>query len=486
MKKILTLLLVLTSLMRINACTKDSNVKKIHTNSQQLLLKAKKGDAEAQYQYAQSILRDKKPTEAYKWYRKAAEQGHVLSQYKMGYLLSSGWGIKQDKKEAFSWYIKAAKQGYSPAQNQIGYMFYKGWATKIDKKEAFKWYKKSADQNDAVGQMRIGKLYLRGEGVKKNTDEAIKWLKKSADQENVDAIKTIGYLYLRGKGVEKNICKGMRLLEKVAEQGSKLDRLIINDLYLNGEGIDKNLNEAVEWFKKTIDSGDDNAKLDLATLYYNQNDKKNAIKWFKETAVNTKTTKTKQAEAEYRLGKIYLEGDGTEKNEKEAIHWLELSSNHNHINASILLGDFYTSHNNISNTKNIEKALKLYKKAAENNHKANDDNTIIVNLDNIDYSDPRVTAISKWHNTALDYANLGNVEAQLYLGLSFLTKWGGTKNYAAAVRWLYIAELNGNKSPLLSKNMLEAEAKLSPKEIAEAKKEAKEWLANFDKNNKSL
>jgi hypothetical protein len=34
--------------------------------------------------------------------------------------------------------------------------------------------------------------------------------------------------------------------------------------------------------------------------------------------------------------------------------------------------------------------------------------------------------------------------------------------------------------------MLEAEAKLSPKEIAEAKKEAKEWLANFDKNNKSL
>jgi tetratricopeptide (TPR) repeat protein len=57
--------------------------------------------------------------EALKWYRKAAEQGHVSAQYNLGVMYGKGEGVTQDYAEALKWYRKAAEQGHAKAQNNL-------------------------------------------------------------------------------------------------------------------------------------------------------------------------------------------------------------------------------------------------------------------------------------------------------------------------------------------------------------------------------
>ena len=45
-----------------------------------------------------------------------AEQGVAEAQFNLGMMYDSGQGVRQDYAEAFRWYRKAADQGYTEAQ----------------------------------------------------------------------------------------------------------------------------------------------------------------------------------------------------------------------------------------------------------------------------------------------------------------------------------------------------------------------------------
>jgi hypothetical protein len=83
--------------------------------------------------------------EAVKWYRKAAEQGHAIAQFNLGWCLMNGQGIAKDPVEAVKWYRMAAEQGHADAQFNLGERLMLGWDTK-DRVEAAKWYCKAAEQ----------------------------------------------------------------------------------------------------------------------------------------------------------------------------------------------------------------------------------------------------------------------------------------------------------------------------------------------------
>ena len=91
------------------------------------------------YYYGNGMEKDK--SEAAKWYREAAEQGHAKAQYNLGLCLDS----ENNKTEAAKWYMKAAEQGYQLAQYVLGRMYGKGRGVTQNQSEAIKWYKKAAD-----------------------------------------------------------------------------------------------------------------------------------------------------------------------------------------------------------------------------------------------------------------------------------------------------------------------------------------------------
>lgn len=73
------------------------------------------GTPEAQYN--RGVMHDtghgqpQNDVEAVKWFRKAAEGGHVLAQCNLGVMHASGRGVPQDNVQAWAWFDIAATQG---------------------------------------------------------------------------------------------------------------------------------------------------------------------------------------------------------------------------------------------------------------------------------------------------------------------------------------------------------------------------------------
>lgn len=123
--------------------------------------------------------KEKEYTEAVKWYRKAAEQGHAEAQYKLGRCYGPyGTGI-HDASEALRWFRKAAEQGYAEAQYELGSNYFHGVRVKQDYAEAAKWYHKAAEQGNRLAQGRLAILYEEGWGVKKDKIKAKYWRHKA-------------------------------------------------------------------------------------------------------------------------------------------------------------------------------------------------------------------------------------------------------------------------------------------------------------------
>src|ERR1017187_5820150 len=105
-------------------CGKKEPVTPAATNGiTELKAKAEGGDSIAQYTLAgkyifgDGVVRDE--VEAFKWYRKAADQGNAQAQYTLGCCYINGQlfpftppmkGVTKDEAEAVKWFRKAAEQ----------------------------------------------------------------------------------------------------------------------------------------------------------------------------------------------------------------------------------------------------------------------------------------------------------------------------------------------------------------------------------------
>ena len=54
---------------------------------------------------------------SYKWYRRAAEQGHPAAQYALGVKYFKGQGVSTDYVSAYVWMDVATRRGYEAARN---------------------------------------------------------------------------------------------------------------------------------------------------------------------------------------------------------------------------------------------------------------------------------------------------------------------------------------------------------------------------------
>ena len=80
---------------------------------------------------------------ALKTLQELGEQDHALSQYFLGQLYSEGKGVEKNEEEAFKWYKKAAENGDSGSAHEVGRRYKMGIGVKKDENEAQKWFVKS-------------------------------------------------------------------------------------------------------------------------------------------------------------------------------------------------------------------------------------------------------------------------------------------------------------------------------------------------------
>jgi len=116
------------------------------------------------------------------------------AQYSLANSYAMGQGVAQDNVEAVKWYRKAAEQGHVEAQLILGRMYFNGDGVPEDAVETVKWVRKAAEQGYAKAQIVLANMYDIGQGVPKDYVAAYMWLNLAAAQGNEGAKKGKGIL----------------------------------------------------------------------------------------------------------------------------------------------------------------------------------------------------------------------------------------------------------------------------------------------------
>jgi TPR repeat protein len=179
---------LVTSLVALHACSPPDAHESVAVNEMQTYRsEAEAGDADAQFTLAVLYLSGlgtggpEDMAEAANWFRRAAEQGHVAAQSKLGEMYAAGKGVQQSDRDAVNWYRRAAEQGSADAQFELAAMYSDGTGVLQNHLDAANWYRRAAQKGHAGAMSMLALKYTRGEGVQKDYVRAHMWIDLAAE-----------------------------------------------------------------------------------------------------------------------------------------------------------------------------------------------------------------------------------------------------------------------------------------------------------------
>lgn len=339
-----------------------------------------------------------------------AGQGDVAAMVEMGnrYAAEDEDAPDQDFAAALKWYLQAAAKNNPEAQYHLAGLYYTGTGVAKDEAQARTWMQKSADAGFPEAQAAIGHDHAANEEYA----EALRWFLKAAVQGHASAQYQAGQAYAQGLGTPVNNGEAAKWLRRAANSGledasyeifnlSEADPQLAEKVIAAADGATKELIAKAE-------KGDVRAQIELYDLFATGlggllEDAKRGSVWLRKAA------ETGNAEAQTKLGLYYSENFGGERSGIEAGKWFEKAVAQNYLPA-------FTAYANL---------LKIQTEDTKQDH----------------------AAAQKWLVKA---AELGDAEAQLNAGTSFLTGYGIPKNRSEGIRWLTAAAEQGNTSAMLT------------------------------------
>ncbi|KAF9160413.1 hypothetical protein DFQ26_005535 [Actinomortierella ambigua] len=267
---------------------------------------------------------DEQVTEAAKWFRAAAKQGHAAAQFSLGTLYDQGHGVAQDDAKAAKWYRRAADQGHADAQLNLALMYHSGQGVPRSEIEAVRWFHKAAEQGDASAQFNLAVLCEQGHGTvmgARSAADAVRWYRLAAEQGHANAQFNLAVKFHHGQGIVQNFGKAFHWYRQAAEQDHVGAQFNIATMYSKGTGVVQNEAEAVKWLKLAAEQGDAAAQFNLAVRYLEGNDQGvqrcdvESARWFRQAAEQG------HAAAQFQLAVLYSQGKGVGLNAAEAAKW---------------------------------------------------------------------------------------------------------------------------------------------------------------------
>ncbi|MDI1352680.1 MAG: endopeptidase IV, partial [bacterium] len=226
-----------------------------------------------------TLLHDKNPEQAVRWFKQAASEGDVNSQLFMAASYLYGVGVKKNVDTASRYYIDAAKSG------------------------------------NAIAQFAVADNFLNSRHAT-NTKLGLIWLSKSAKNGNPKAETKLGTLYLSGKWVAKDSARGMQLINQAVAQNYLPAMLTLGDIALE----QNNTTQALQWYNKAANQHNAEAYLKLAHAYLQEKspiyDPKTGFLW------TLKAAQDGLGSAKKDLALLYQKGIGVEADQNLAQEWM--------------------------------------------------------------------------------------------------------------------------------------------------------------------
>lgn len=143
-------------------------------------------------------------------------------------------------------------------------------------------------------------------------------LQPLAEQGVPSAQYTLGQMYRHGRGFIRSLPEALPWLQQAADAHYPPAQIALGEMYEVGEGVTQDLDIAAQWFQKAADSGSAQGQLHLGVHYIRitpGRDFAKAAIWLKLAAQQN------EAEAQYFLARLFLEGNGVEEDRAEAMVW---------------------------------------------------------------------------------------------------------------------------------------------------------------------
>jgi localization factor PodJL len=121
------------------------------------------------------------------WYERAAGQGFVPAEYRLGNFYETGSGVERDLELARLWYQRAAEAGHRMAMHNLAAIHASGELGAQDFTVAAEWFERAARLGMTDSQFNLGMLYARGLGVEQNFEQSYRWFSIAAARGDQDA-----------------------------------------------------------------------------------------------------------------------------------------------------------------------------------------------------------------------------------------------------------------------------------------------------------
>jgi len=231
------------------------------------------------------------PTEAVKWWSKAAQHDVVDACFNLGHLYHHGNGVDRDLGKAKTYYEQAASLGNKDAASCIAalqpLLFAEQQAEKprsisqdapTDSADAaVEWYMAAADRGDTHAMFKLGNMYARGDmGLAIDFAKAGEWWATGAVEGHADALHNLLVHADDGVPADEIIGK-MGGTKDWTRVETKLDepllkalpalQFLVSNLYRFGQGVERSEPECISYLAKAAARDLPDALYSLACLY---------------------------------------------------------------------------------------------------------------------------------------------------------------------------------------------------------------------------
>lgn len=206
-----------------------------------------------------------------------------------------------------------------------------------------------ADMGCTDAMVRLGVMLVDGGG---GEGQALELFARAAEAGNSMGMRNMGYCHALGLCTERNKAKAVEWYRRAAEAGNAKAQCNLGVMYEHGNGVEADQEEAVRWFRLSAENGYSRGRTNYGVHLLEgigiDRDPAAAAEQFRLSG---------SPRANYRLGRMYLDGVGVGRDIRKGTELLETSSSEGYAKAMFLLGS-------IIEEGSPQRSLDLYLQAA--------------------------------------------------------------------------------------------------------------------------
>ena len=269
---------------------------------------------------AMQAFQDGRHAKAVELAKPLADSGNADALYLLGFAHESGQGAEASREKALEFYGKAAEAKHKDAVYRMSFILLASEDEK-ERAKAREALESAAKEDPAVAGRILGEAFLRGLVTEKpDGEKALFWWNAASDAGDIPSILLAARLYEGQFGFPEltDLKKSLESYGKAAGFGNAGAMVALGSRQLNGPIEIRNEDEGRKWLQKAIENKEYSAYLALGDFEENVNEDLKAA-----LAAYERGKDAGQIDCALRAADFYLEGKGTEKDEKRAMTILE-------------------------------------------------------------------------------------------------------------------------------------------------------------------